>query len=111
MLPPPGVTAGRPAPAEAFASAMVHTLIWLRTASVEDIMAQLPAEYFAGDRELYRQGLAANRRNYSQDGRITPQLAGNTLAFLRIGPLADAGPLDLARTYADPFVERALKLY
>ena len=111
ILTTPEFIARRPAAAQAFASAMVRTLIWLRTASVEDIMAQLPAEYFAGDRELYRQGLAANRRNYSQDGRITPQLAGNTLAFLRIGPLADAGPLDLARTYADTFVERALKLY
>ena len=74
-------------------------------------MAHLPPEYFAGDGELYRQALIANRRNYSEDGRITAELASNTLALLRIGPLAGAGPLDLGRTHAETFVERALKLY
>lgn len=111
VLTTPEFIARRPAVAQAFTNAMVRTLVWLRTASVDDIMAHLPPEYFAGDRELYRQGLVANRRNYSEDGRITPELAGNTLAFLRIGPLADAGPLDLGRAHVDTFVERALKLY
>lgn len=111
VLTTPAFIARRPAAAQAFTNAMVRTLVWLRTASVEDIMAHLPPEYFAGDRELYRQGLVANRRNYSEDGRVTDELANNTLAFVKAGPLADAGPLDLDKTRADIFVERALKLY
>ena len=111
ILTTPAFVARRPAAAQAFANAMVRTLIWLRTASVDDIIANLPLEYLAGDKDLYRQALVANRRNYSEDGRITTELAGNTLALLKIGPLANAGPLDLGRTHTDAFVERALKLY
>ena len=111
VLTTPEFVARRPAAAQAFVNAMVRTLAWLKTASVEDIMAHLPPEYFAGDAALYRQALIANRRNYSEDGRITAELASNTLALLKIGPLADAGPLDLGRTHVDTFVERALKLY
>jgi NitT/TauT family transport system substrate-binding protein len=111
VLTTPEFVARRPAAAQAFTNAMVRTLVWLRTASIEDIMAHLPPEYFAGDAALYRQALIANRRNYSEDGRITTELASNTLALLKIGPLADAGPLDLGRTHVDTFVERALKLY
>ena len=111
ILATPEFLARRPAAAQAFVNAMVRTLAWLKTASIEDIMAHLPPEYFAGDAALYRQALIANRHNYSEDGRITAELASNTLALLKIGPLAEAGPLDLGRTYADSFVERALKLY
>ena len=111
VLTTPEFVARRPAAAQAFVNAMVRTLVWLKTASIEDIMAHLPPEYFAGDRELYRQALVANRRNYSEDGRITAELAGNTLALLKIGPLAGAGPLELGRTHVETFVERALKLY
>ena len=84
ILTTPEFVARRPATAQAFANAIVRTLMWLRTASVEDIMADLPPEYFAGDRELYRQALIANRRNYSEDGRITTELASNTLALLKM---------------------------
>lgn len=111
ILTTPGFIARRPAAAQAFTNAMVRTLVWLRTASIDDIMANLPPEFFAGDADLYRQALIANRRNYSDDGRVTAELAGNTLALLKIGPLAAAGPLDLGRTVSDTFVERALKLY
>lgn len=111
VLTTPQFVARRPAAAQAFANAMVRTLVWLRTASIEDIVANLPPEYFAGDKDLYRQALAANRRNYSEDGRITRELADQTLALLKVGPLANAGEFDLGKTHVDTFVERALKLY
>lgn len=111
VLTTPEFVARRPAAAQAFVNAIVRTLAWLKTSSVEDIMAHLPPDYFAGDATLYRQALIANRHNYSEDGRITGELANNTLALLKAGPLAGAGPLDLGRTYVEIFVERALKRY
>jgi NitT/TauT family transport system substrate-binding protein len=105
----PAFIAKRPEIVQAYVRAVVRALQWLQKASDEEIMAIVPNDYIGPDRDLYRKALVANRGNFSQDGRVTPELARNTLAMLRIGPLSDAKNLNIDDTYVGQFVERALK--
>src|SRR5262249_10386775 len=98
----------RPQVAQAYVRAVVRALQWLQKASNDEIMAIVPPDYIGPDRELYKQALIANRGNFTPDGRVTPELARNTLEMLKIGPLADAKNLNIEDTYAGQFVEQAL---
>jgi NitT/TauT family transport system substrate-binding protein len=101
-----------PSTAQAVVNAMVRALVWLRTASVDDIVAAVPQDYYGPDIELYEVGLKKNRERFSLDGRFTLQRAQNVHNVLRqfIAEVRE-GNINLAETFDNRFVDSALKKF
>jgi NitT/TauT family transport system substrate-binding protein len=98
-----------PRTAQAFANAIVKALRWLDKASVEEIVAAVPAEYYSGgDRATYAKMVELNRGAFSKDGRIDLKAAENTYRALAAheAVLKDA-KVDLKETFDNTFVEKA----
>ena len=97
-----------PKTVQAFANAIGAALAWLAKASTEEIVAAVPPEYYAGDRELYRAMIESNRERVSPDGRISAEAAERT--YRNLAAFEDTiknAKIDLARTYDNAFVDRA----
>jgi NitT/TauT family transport system substrate-binding protein len=103
----PSFVARRPEAAQAFVTAIVRALRWLKSASLEEIVAAVPASFYENNVDVYTQSLASFRENFSAEGRVTPELQRNTLAMVRMGPLSESEPVDLSSTYSGQFVEKA----
>jgi NitT/TauT family transport system substrate-binding protein len=100
-----------PETVQAFVNAVVAALAWLDKASTDDIVATVPPEYYAGDRALYRAMIESNRERVSPDGRISREAAEITYRNLAMfDDTLKRAKIDLARTYDNAFVERALAL-
>jgi NitT/TauT family transport system substrate-binding protein len=98
-----------PATVQAFVNAVSAALAWLDKASTEDIVAAVPPEYYAGDRELYRAMIESNRERVSPDGRISLDAAEITYRNLAMfDDTLKRANIDLAKTFDNSFVERAL---
>jgi NitT/TauT family transport system substrate-binding protein len=83
----------------------------LNKASTDEIVAAVPPEYYAGDRALYRTMIENNRTRVSPDGRITPEAAQITYRNLvTYEETMKNAKIDLAATYDNTFVDRALSL-
>jgi sulfonate transport system substrate-binding protein len=98
-----------PRTAQAFANAIVKALRWLDKASVEEIVAAVPSEYYSGgDRATYAKMVELNRGAFSKDGRIDLKAAENTYRALAAheAVLKDA-KVDLKETFDNTFVEKA----
>jgi sulfonate transport system substrate-binding protein len=97
-----------PKTSQAFANAVVSALDWLNHASTEEIVAAVPEEYYAGDRELYRVMIESNRERVSPDGKISAEAAQLTYRNLvMFEETMKNAKIDVARTYDNSFVERA----
>jgi NitT/TauT family transport system substrate-binding protein len=100
-----------PETVQAFVNAVVAALAWLDKASTDDIVAAVPPEYYAGDRALYRTMIESNRERVSPDGRISREAAEITYRNLAMfDDTLKHAKIDLAKTYDNAFVERALAL-
>jgi NitT/TauT family transport system substrate-binding protein len=100
-----------PETVQAFVNAVVAALAWLDKASTEDIVAAVPPEYYAGDRELYRTMIESNRERVSPDGRISFEAAEITYRNLvMFDETLKRAKIDLAKTFDNAYVERALAL-
>jgi NitT/TauT family transport system substrate-binding protein len=99
-----------PGTVQALASAMVRTLVWLRTASTEAVMNALPPEYLLGDRVLYQAAFERLRGGYSRDGLFTQKLVDASYQVLLAHNTAvrRAPVLFLSQTWTNAFAERAL---
>jgi NitT/TauT family transport system substrate-binding protein len=98
----------KPKTVQAFANAIGAALAWLGTASTDEIVAAVPPEYYAGDRELYRAMIESNRERVSPDGRISAESA--TLTYRNLAAFEDTiknAKIDIAKTYDNSFIERA----
>jgi len=83
-------------------------LRWLDKASVEEIVAAVPAEYYSGgDRATYAKMVELNRGAFSKDGRIDLKAAENTYRALAAHEevLKDA-KVDLKETFDNTFAYR-----
>jgi NitT/TauT family transport system substrate-binding protein len=97
-----------PQTVQAFVNAMVRTMKWLHQASVDDVVAQVPPDFYGHDKELYRRSLAANKDGFTKDGHLTPELAAQTYgAMARSGRLSGATQLDVAKTIDESFWTKA----
>jgi len=97
---------------QAVVNAMVRAVLWLRDASVDDIVATVPKEYYGDDPALYRTGLQKNKEGFSPDGRFSMQGAQNVYQVLdAFVPEVQKAKIDLAATFDNRFVERALAKY
>ena len=101
-----------PNTAQAVVNAMVRAVLWLRTASVDDVIATVPKEYYGPDLALYRGSLLKNKEGYSPDARFTMEGAQNVHKVLNaFVPEVQKAKIDLAQTFDNSFADRALKKY
>ncbi len=98
-----------PKTVQAFVNAVSAALIWLRSASTDEIVASVPPAYYAGDRALYRTMIESNHERVSPDGRISAEAANLTYRNLAaFEATLKQAKVDVAKTYDNTFVERAL---
>lgn len=101
-----------PRTAQAVTNAVVRAMQWLKTASIDDIMAVLPKEYYRADEAVYRKSLQANLAAFTWDGLITPEAARNVLASISVlEPALRSARINPDLTYDNALVERALERY
>ncbi len=97
---------------QAFVNAISAALDWLSKASTDEIVAAVPPEYYAGDRELYRAMIENNRERVSPDGRISA--GGRRAAPIEISRRSrtpSRTPRSTSpKTYDNSFIERAPSL-
>ncbi|HYS48743.1 MAG TPA: hypothetical protein VEM36_08220, partial [Xanthobacteraceae bacterium] len=84
-------------------------LLWMKNASVDEIIKNLPPENIGGNLDLFRAIVAHNLPNFQHDGKITQAAAENVLRVVAEGdPTFPRASIRLAETYTNEFVERAL---
>ncbi len=95
---------------QAMTNAVVRAILWMQRASIEDIAANVPAEYMLGEKGLYLDSYKKMHEAHSPDGLITKegaQIVHDVLAaFL---PEVKAANIKVEDTYENKFVEAALK--
>jgi NitT/TauT family transport system substrate-binding protein len=97
---------------QAIVNAMVRAVVWLRAASVDDVIATVPSEYYGADLALYRGSLLKNKEGYSPDGRFSMEGAQNVHTVLNaFVPEVQKAKIDLGQTFDNSFADRALKKY
>lgn len=93
---------------QAAATAIIRALEWISKASVDEVMAKVPKEFWAGRPELYKTMLERNISSFENDGRISRKATEVVLDFLRkIDPALRDAQVDLTKTYEGRFVENA----
>jgi NitT/TauT family transport system substrate-binding protein len=107
-----GFIAANPNTIQALVNAFYKTLKWIATATTDEIVDNIPSDYFLGDRALYLKALRSNLLVYSKTGLITRQGMNSTLNMLAtFDPAFKGAKIDLARTFDDRFVKRATVLF
>jgi sulfonate transport system substrate-binding protein len=92
----------------ATATAIIRALEWIKQANIDEVMAKVPQEFWAGHPELYKVMLEKNISSFENDGRISTKATEVTLDFMRkIDPALRDVKLDLTKTYEGSFVEKA----
>jgi len=96
-----------PETAAKLARAVLKSLAWIREHSAEEILAQVPAEFRAGDQAAELQAIRMAKPMYSVDGRIDAESAEAVCKVLAgsVDRVRDA-KIDLGRTYTNQFVTR-----
>jgi len=101
-----------PNTAQAVVNAIVRANRWLQKARPNEVVATVPAEYYGDDPTMYKVALLKNMEGYSPDGLFTAQGAQNVFNVLNsFEPAVQAAKIDLAKTYDNSFVQKALKKY
>src|SRR3954454_343422 len=86
----------------------VKTLKWINTHSPEEIAAQMPKDYYAGDLDLYVQGLREGKAQYSPDGMMPKGAPESVLKVLSsFSPNVQGKTIDLSKTYTTEYVIKA----
>ena len=89
-------------------NALYKGLLWLKTASVDDVVKAMPEEYYLGDRTLYERAVKASIEMYSRTGVITEKGMQNAYQLLaQFDPELKGAKVDLAKTFDDRFVRKA----
>jgi NitT/TauT family transport system substrate-binding protein len=97
-----------PETAQKIVNVMVRTLKWINTHSAEEIADKMPKDYYAGDKELYVQGLKEGKAQYSPDGLMpagAPDFVHSVLATFK--PEVKNAKIDLSKTYTTELVKKA----
>ncbi len=94
--------------AQKLANAFVKALRYINTHSAAEIAAQVPPEYWAGDKPLYIQSLAASKAMFTPDGVMPPSGPPTVLKVLAtVSRTVRAKAIDLSKTYTTEFVAAA----
>ncbi len=99
-----------PNTARAVARAIVRALYFAKKSSVDEVLAAIPAEYYAGDKEIYKAALAKSIEGYSPDGKFSLEGAENVYKVLKLfEPSVMSASVDVSKTFDNRFVEAAAK--
>lgn len=99
-----------PATVQALTNAMVKTLTWMRTASMEQIEAAIPPEFLKADKATYLAAFRKVREGYSPDGLFPPGSAENNYKMLvATDDALKAANIDVNRTWTNKFVEASAR--
>lgn len=97
-----------PRTVQAFATAMVRTLLWMDQATAENIADVLPAEWAMPNRTLFLASIRNTRDMFSPDGRFNLEGAKVALHVLStIDPGLRNLRIDLRATFTNAFVDKA----
>lgn len=102
-----------PKTAQAISDGIIHAMQWLKTASIDDVIASLPPEYYRANEAAYRQALQKNMSSFTWDGLVTEAAARNVLESISVlePALKDDSKIDLAKTYNNEITKRSLAKY
>ena len=102
-----------PNTAQAVVNAMVRAALWIQKAKIDEIVGAVPPEYYGDKQALYKAALFKNQEGFSPDGRMSLEGANNVYAVLKAFEPAvqKASNIDLAKTFTNEFVDKALKKY
>ena len=74
------------------------------------LLAVVPAEYYAGDKDTYKDALAKSIDGYSTDGRFSLAGAQNVYKVLKLfEPSVMSSTVDVSKTFDNRFVDAAAK--
>lgn len=97
---------------QALTNAMVRALKWMSKATPEQVMAVLPKEFAGGDPATYKKILVKLLPTYSPDGLFAPNSGEIAYAALaQFVPTVREAKIDLAKTFDNRFVQKALAKY
>ena len=104
---PPEWVKKNPHTAQAVVSAMVHALRFIQHASIDEIVAAVPPEYYT-DKALYKKALEDNIASFKHDGFISKE-AGEHVAhdLLTFDPTMKGKTIVLPRTVDMSFQQKA----
>jgi NitT/TauT family transport system substrate-binding protein len=101
-----------PNTSQALANAIVRSMQWLKTASIDEIIAALPKEYYRADEAIYRESLKQNLSAFTWDGIVTDDAAQNVLISIAVlEPALRSAKIDISLTHDNALIERALAKY
>ena len=103
---PAAFPAANPNTTRALVRALHKSLVWLQSATPEQVADSVPPEFLGGGRDLYLAAFRHSREAISVDGMISADGPGNVLKVLAaFDPAVKGAKIDLARTYTNTFVE------
>jgi NitT/TauT family transport system substrate-binding protein len=89
-------------------NAYVKTLKWINSHTTQEIVDKMPADYYAGDKDLYTSALDAQKTVWTKDGKMPPAGAQTVLDIeLAYVPDMKGAKIDLAKTYTNEFANKA----
>ncbi len=90
------------------ANAYVKTLKWMDAHTAQEIADKMPADYYAGDKDLYVAALDAQKTIWTKDGKMPATGAQTVLDIeLKYVPDMKGAKVDLSKTYTNDFVSKA----
>ncbi|MCB4768700.1 ABC transporter substrate-binding protein [Ancylobacter sp. Lp-2] len=93
---------------QALTNVFYKTLKWLEKATPEQIAANVPEEYWLGDKNLYMKAVEASRQSYSTDGNIDEASMKSALSLITTtDPSIDPASIDLSKTFDGSFLAKA----
>ena len=97
---------------QAVVNGTVRALHWMRTAKPEEILAAVPEDYWRARRDLYLATIKTNLAGFSPDGLTGPSAAKTVYdGLLSYDKEVKDAKLDLAKTFDNRFVTKALEKY
>jgi NitT/TauT family transport system substrate-binding protein len=97
---------------QALANAMVRALLWLQTATPDQVAATVPPEYLLGNRAGYLASYDKVKDAFSPDGMFTQAGADNTLKYLAaFNPAIKPADIKLGQTFDNSYAQKALAKY
>lgn len=89
-------------------NAYVKTLKWINTHTAAEIADQMPADYYAGDKNLYVTALENQKSIFSPDGAMPSDGPPTVLSIEQaIGKVTPGQQIDLTKTYTNDFASAA----
>jgi NitT/TauT family transport system substrate-binding protein len=89
-------------------NAYVKTLKWINTHTTQEIVDKMPADYYAGDKDLYTSALEAQKTVWTKDGKM-PKEGAQTVLDISLAYVPDmkGAKIDIAKTYTNEFTNKA----